>query len=205
MTVTSGRRCAALLRSFTPVGCLLRMCLASSIWHSTRCLLTWKAKATKSGRLYFQLAVSVRGTSDNVSGFWPTAQAQMPGAGPDNAKVKNLLTGSRHSFYLTHAVEAERQKPGIITGLLPTPTDVSKGGGSSRSGDRINETPTLHGMARKGMLPTPKARDWKGQSQRGEHAPGDALCNALKTTGGRLNPNFVEFLMGYPQDWTKVE
>jgi len=32
------------------------------------------------------------------------------------------------------------------------------GGGSSRSGDRINETPTLEGMARKGMLwPTPTA------------------------------------------------
>ncbi len=46
--------------------------------------------------------------------FWPTPQAQMPGAGPDNTKVKNLLTGSRHSFYLTQAVEAERQKPGTI-------------------------------------------------------------------------------------------
>lgn len=46
--------------------------------------------------------------------FWPTPQAQMPGAGPENSKVKNLLTGSRHSFYLTHAVEAERQQPGAI-------------------------------------------------------------------------------------------
>jgi hypothetical protein len=23
--------------------------------------------------------------------------------------------------------------------------------------------------------------------------------------GGKLNPNFVEFLMGYPMDWTKIE
>ena len=23
--------------------------------------------------------------------------------------------------------------------------------------------------------------------------------------GGKLNPNFVEFLMGYPQQWTKIE
>lgn len=49
------------------------------------------------------------------------------------------------------------------SGLLPTPTDASKGGGSSRSGDRIDETPTLQGMARKGMLwPTPQAHDAKG-------------------------------------------
>ncbi len=46
----------------------------------------------------------------------------MPGAGPDSPKVQNLLTGNRHSFYLTQAVEAERQQPGIITGRQwPTP------------------------------------------------------------------------------------
>jgi hypothetical protein len=41
--------------------------------------------------------------------------------------------------------------------VFPTPIDMSKGGGSSRSGDRINEIPTLDGMARKGMWPTPKS------------------------------------------------
>src|ERR1041384_3563300 len=38
--------------------------------------------------------------------LWPTPQAQMPGAGANSAKVKKLLTGNRHSFYLTQAVEA---------------------------------------------------------------------------------------------------
>jgi len=58
----------------------------------------------------------------------------MPGAGPDNPKVQNLLTGSRHSFYLTQAVEADRQQPGIITWGTPnahprtfTPRDVDHG------------------------------------------------------------------------------
>jgi hypothetical protein len=23
--------------------------------------------------------------------------------------------------------------------------------------------------------------------------------------GGKLNPNFVEFLMGYPMNWTKID
>ena len=26
-----------------------------------------------------------------------------------------------------------------------------------------------------------------------------------KKPGGKLNPTFVEFLMGYPMDWTKIE
>lgn len=45
-------------------------------------------------------------------------------------------------------------------GLLPTPIDPSKGGGSSRSHWRRNETPSLQGMARKGMLyPTPSRQE----------------------------------------------
>ena len=53
--------------------------------------------------------------------LWPTPQAQMPGAGKDNKKVKNLLTGSRNSFYLTQAIEAENQMPGIITKGIDAP------------------------------------------------------------------------------------
>lgn len=56
----------------------------------------------------------------------------------------------------------ERRISEIGCGLLPTPTDASKGGGSSRSGDRIDEIPTLQGMARKGMWPTPNASDGTG-------------------------------------------
>ena len=51
--------------------------------------------------------------------------------------------------------------------LFPTPVDPSKGGGTSRSGARINECPSLHGMARKGLWPTPQAHDChKGDSKR---------------------------------------
>ncbi len=56
---------------------------------------------------------------------------------------------------------------------------------------------------------TPKSRDWKGQSQRGIHAPMDALPNMDrgdgKPVGGKLNPMWVELLMGWPENWTCVE
>ena len=92
-------------------------------------------------------------------------------------------------------------------GFLSTPTDASKGGGSSRSGDRIGETPRLQGMARKGMLPTPAGRDWrhpnkKPYSERGGGTKGEQLPNAI---GGPLNPRFVEWLMGFPDGWTDLE
>ena len=48
------------------------------------------------------------------------------------------------------------------------------------------------------MFPTPTPSCEKGGEQfHQEH-------NAKKL-GGRLNPNFVEFLMGYPMNWTKIE
>jgi hypothetical protein len=54
--------------------------------------------------------------------------------------------------------------------LLPTPVPL-KGGGSSRSGARSDETPSLQGMARKGLLyPTPSATNY-GTSNNG--CPGD--------------------------------
>jgi len=60
------------------------------------------------------------------------------------------------------------------------------------------------------LFPTPKGRDWKGQSQRGVHAPMDALPNMPQedgtAIGGSLNPEWVEgYLMGWPYGWTSLE
>ena len=58
------------------------------------------------------------------------------------------------------------------------------------------------------MYGTPKAQDSRaaltdrGKSNLGEQVHG---MNNAKKTGGRLNPNFVEFLMGFPTNWTKIE
>jgi len=58
------------------------------------------------------------------------------------------------------------------------------------------------------MLPSPKARDWKGKTQRGNYGDTqDALPNALENgtrTGLKLQPNFVEWMMGFPQNWTDL-
>ena len=60
------------------------------------------------------------------------------------------------------------------------------------------------------LLPTPTARDykdigynpsWKPKQQKS--IPTEVLKN--NTHGGKLNPHFVEFLMAYPMNWTKVE
>ena len=76
MTVISGRKCSELLKNFSQLGLLAKMLLESSTWHSTQCLLTWKAKVTKQGHLYFQLAASTPRISDTDAPLWPTPAAR---------------------------------------------------------------------------------------------------------------------------------
>lgn len=72
ITATSGQTLSAALTLSGPLGSLVKMCLASSTWHSTQCVLTWKTSATPSGRLVYRLVPSVPRTSGSAFGFWPT-------------------------------------------------------------------------------------------------------------------------------------
>ena len=62
------------------------------------------------------------------------------------------------------------------------------------------------------MLPTPTARDHKDLGYNPITCKREIKQQSIPTTvlknnkpGGKLNPNFVEFLMGYPMNWTKIE
>jgi hypothetical protein len=91
---------------------------------------------------------SVRGAA-----IWPTPQAQMPGAGRNNSKVQNLLSGSRHSLYLTHAIEAERQHPGLFSSPS-TPMYAP----SIPSPDRATSSPAAFHASRSVMPASDSAR-----------------------------------------------
>ncbi len=56
------------------------------------------------------------------------------------------------------------------------------------------------GWWRKALLPTPVARDWKwgSASQRGRRR----ACQLSDAVGGRLNPGYAEWMMGFPPGWT---
>ena len=77
MTATSGRKCSESYAKQSPLGSLVKMLLASSTWHSTRCVLTWKVKVTKSNRSLFQLAVSMPRTRETESGSLDVTQTTM--------------------------------------------------------------------------------------------------------------------------------
>ena len=63
----------------------------------------------------------------------------------------------------------------------------------------------------KNMYPTPTARDWKDTmsqekaiaQMKKRDSPGIGLIVAAQN-GGKLNPQFVEWLMNYPTGWTEL-
>lgn len=92
--------------------------------------------------------------------------------------------------------------------LLPTPSATPYGSSQNEGGvnhDRPSRgTPSLETLAIKGrLLPTPTARDYKGPTV--PNPQGNVgLPNALGQTRRVLSPQFVEWMMGWPLNWTCV-
>lgn len=108
MTVISGQKCLELSMSSGPLGSLEKMLLVSSIWHSTRCFLTWKISATKQGRLYFRLVPSKPRTGGTDVPLWPTPKASdCKGSGPRGSK------SAEHDL-------KKRNLKGVVMYLTPT-------------------------------------------------------------------------------------
>ncbi len=114
--VTSGRKCAALLRNCGPITCLAKMLLISSIWGSTKRSLTWQRRDMTSGHSYFLLAPSVRGMSGSELSSWglmfPTPLASDTGTrrrvwvtfSPKGAFRRQKANGEYWSASLSEAV-----------------------------------------------------------------------------------------------------
>jgi hypothetical protein len=163
MTVTSGRRCCALSKRQDPLGYLERTLLESSTWNSTRCYLTWKAKATPQGRLLFQLAVSMPCTDETESGLWRTPDTEADGRGEYKDPEKILQRWEKgHQITLSNQVK-----------MWPTATS----GAHKDAGNCENVTD--NGLLGRVVGPT--------------------------KASGSLNPQFVEWLMGYPLGWTDLK
>ena len=206
MTVTSGRKCSASYTNSGPLGCLVRMCLESSIWHSTRCYLTWKTKDTPARRSLFRLAVSTPRTNVNESLFWPT-----PSTGA-------ALCGGTGNFKTLKKM-AEK---GLIT--EEERSQLSQGNGGKTNPALLEWLMGYEQQFTSALLPTPiaslcnrakKTRYWEPPTQNvhveREREPGDRyrhqLHELLECTPlgkiGQMNPEWIEWLMGYPIGWTE--
>ncbi len=132
-------------------------------------------------------------------GMWPTPSANKitqsgeivnadgtpwDGAGKPHSKK----SGKPIQTALTDAVK-----------MWPTPHGFSKDGKSN--GPSGNE---LGRAVNNSLFATPTSRDWK--SGKASQATHDKNSRPLsEQIGGSLNPTWVEWLMGYPLDWSSLE
>lgn len=188
MTVTSGQKCCALLKNSGPLGSLAKMLLESSIWRSTRRYLIWKPKATPQGRLLFRLAPSTPRTDGTGSPLWL-------------GTMTASQTGGNHSLRSEERRKGRVPSPAEFVMLWPAPTARDYKDGTAQACRNVPVNGLLGRAVH--LYPTPIASDWKNRGNR-DYRKGREF--QLQTAvGGKLNPMWVEWLMGFPIGWTDLE
>lgn len=207
MTVTSGLRCLELYRSSGPLGSLVRMLLGSSTWRSTRCYLTWKISATPARRLLFRLVPSTPRTDATEYVSW---------AGTDNRAIYFIPTPRAVNIPTSEkAKRTSKSGPGLAdyVKMWPTPT-VNDAINSSLPKSQIKRKQLVGEIMRAQLYPTPttgagmcggtgnyqKLKELEAAGQITE----EERRSMAAGNGGQLNPDWVEWLQGFPIGWTEV-
>ena len=183
MNATCGRKCAALLPSCGPVGCLGKMLLASSIWGSTKRSLTWQKRDTLFSHSYFRLAASAHGMSarELLSSrlMFPTPLAS------DNNTARDAA--SLDVFLSDNGIFRKRNRNGAIWSL-------------SLSAAVFYLTP----VASDGFRSTLKPSAFDPAKKDGNLSAQIISQERPVSETAALNPDWVEWLMGFPKGWTDV-
>lgn len=193
MTVTSGLKCLELYQNSGPLGSLVRTLLGSSILRSTRCALTWKTRVTPSKRLLFRLVPSTPRTGGTDARLLPTVTAQDYKHRGPNSRQQELPeyvrmwptpkasdykgSGPAGTKSAVHDLKKHNQK-GVVM-FYPTPTT---GAGLCGGTGNFQQLKNL------------EARGQITEEERRSMAAGN---------GGQLNPDWVEWMMGFPLGWTE--
>ena len=187
MTVISGRKCCELYKNSGPLGLLVRMLLGSSIWRSTRCTLTWKTKVIPSKRLLFRLVPLTPRTGETGASLWPTVTTNSVSQRTKRYKQGGLPLAMVVKMWSTPTATDSKGSGAAGTkaaehDLMFYPTPTTGAGLCGGTGNYLQ----LKKLADAGQI-TEEER--KSMSQ---------------GNGGQLNPDWVEWLQGFPIGWTEV-
>lgn len=205
--------------------------VAQRLSGSTLFALTWKRSGTPQERLIYRLRASVRRTSDNDCGSWPT-----PNAGPLNDTDTNWQERRREckerhqngngfginlgmaaqlaSSWTTPTARDWKDSPGMST-------EATNPDGSRRSRTDLLPrqahlatwaTPTVEASqcagAHNGKAATPAQKGYNAagntdSSRRTVELSGQTATGSTAPTGsiGQLNPEHPRWLMGYPKEF----
>jgi len=230
----SGLKCLELSKKSNPPTSLERMSeilLASEKeWYSNKCVLTWKVKVTKCRRLYYLLQQSTHRTKDTGAGLselWLTPSAtNIEKRSEEGLKKRKKYRESKGRNTVPPGNLAEQVqygKPVTDMAMWPTPTTKGYGHGSEGQYQMLYKKMIAGEITKKEleiftatkmenhrsfkkmnkMWPTPTVNDSKNNGGPSQHRRTTIALNAK--VGGALNPQWVEWLMGYPIGWTDLK
>ena len=160
-----------------------KMLLASSIWGSTKRFLTWQKRDTLFSHSYFRLAASAHGMSarELLSSrlMFPTPLASDKGTARDAAGLDVFLSDG--------GIFRKRNKNGAIWSL-------------SLSAAVFYLTP----VASDGFRSTLKPSAFDPAKHNGNLSAQVIFQEKPVSDTAALNPDWVEWLMGFPKGWTDV-
>lgn len=154
-----------------------------------------------------------QGRGPNLIGaLLPTPQAY--GSGKSNAPGLTPLDIALRPEMAQHAERAKDRRKGIPLEqtkarlMLPTPlasdSEQAGGLGAYEQGTRGLSLTTWARIDSSALLPIPQAQDFRNCADYSDGSRGKSP--QLRHLGsGRLNPRFVEWMMGYPPGWTDLD
>ena len=172
----SGERWRASFARFDRATSSWKTAQCSLLGDSDECSVIWPRSGMTVGGFAYPLPTVARRTSGTESGFSvPTPKASDADKGGRGELLHYVKTGSPRGIPTPRANDAEKR--GNIDATNP------------RNGPA--------GFVR--MIPTPSATDWKGSAKDGQRR-GQLTDPAMGVipAGGLLNPEWVEWLQGWP-------
>jgi hypothetical protein len=215
---------------YGPDGWSLKTCQLSLLEDSEPFSETWPKSGLMRNGTAYRLVPLVRRTDENGSGLWRTPSAQEPGISPERltaAEGETLGGDCRHydkhtgrlaQIGLTQQVQLRTQWPTPSASGMPCEGTVRLARKAWLDGAAtLEEASAIAGRdvrAKQGkvaaMWPTPTACQGHNNSAMNSGSGGRELLQkkaaspeeASQMAGGKLNPTWVEWLMGFPLGWT---
>lgn len=182
---------------------------------SPRSSVIWPKRGTMRNGRCWEPTTPMRPTAENVSGFWRTPDAAS-GGGLGEEMLDRVANGQTRDS--VHAIQMRLEDQVRDARLWPTPcaSDYRDRSSSKKMVQRRIEERrqnSLEAWVRyPEVFPTPTATAWKGWSEGHNRADSNdridyTIEREAHQTGqrGRLNPEWVEWLMGWPIGHTGLE
>lgn len=192
-------------------GSLARYDRASSSWKTAQCSLladsdvyseTWpRWGSMRNGALYLR-QIAVLRTCENESGYWPTPNTI--GFRSDGELLLLSKMASTWAEYLAMSDRACKSKRERFWQTTTVCGNYNRKGASKTSGNGlatvVKTWPTPTATASKGSSPASLVRNSGASREK------DRLDHAVMASdGGKLNPEWVEWLMGWPIGHTALK